>query len=76
MEKEKIFTMDEFGPWLKYALAKQKMTQRDLADKLYTTEASISRYVNGGRQPRKEQLNAIMKAMGYHTEIRADREED
>lgn len=76
MEEEKIFTMDEFGPWLKYALAKQKMTQRDLADKLYTTEASISRYVNGERQPRKEQLNAIMKAMGYHTEIRADREED
>jgi hypothetical protein len=24
MEKEKIFTMDEFGPWLKYALAKRK----------------------------------------------------
>jgi len=76
MEKEKIFTMDEFGPWLKYALAKQKMTQRDLADKTDITEVAISRYINGGRHPRKEQLNAIMKAMGYHTEIRADREED
>ena len=30
----------------------------------------------GEMMPGKEQLNAIMKAMGYHTEIRADREED
>ena len=75
MEKEKIFTMDEFGSCLNYALAKQKMTQRDLADKLYVSEAAISRYIIGLRRPRKEQLNAIMKVMGYHMEIRADREE-
>lgn len=76
MEKEKVFTLDEFGPWLKYALAKKKMTQRDLADKLYVSEAAISRYIVGLRWPRKEQINAIMKAMGYHLEIRSDREED
>ena len=75
MEKEKVFTLDEFGLWLKYALAKKMMTQRDLADKTDITEAAISRYINGGRHPRKEYLDAIMKAMGHHLEIRPDREE-
>ena len=75
MEKEKVFTLDEFGLWLKYALAKKKMTQRDLADRSHTTEVAISRYVHGTRIPRKEYLDAIMKAMGYHLEIRPDREE-
>lgn len=43
----------------------QKMTQKDLAATLNTTEATISRYVSGDRDPKAEVLANI--ATSLHT---------
>ena len=42
----------EFGEKLLGLLQKQGISQRQLADRLNTTEATLSRYVNGDREPK------------------------
>lgn len=61
--------MSSFGIWLKCSLYERKMTQRDLAELIGTTEVSVSRYVHGDRMPRLEQLNKILDIFGCHIEI-------
>lgn len=47
------------------ALLKEKgMTQRELAQRVGTTEAAISKYVNGEREPRAEVLANIATVLG------------
>ena len=44
-------------------LRAKKMTQRDLAEKLDVTEVTVSRWLNGERDPSIETLNKIAKAL-------------
>ncbi len=39
------------------------MTQRDLAERLNTTEATLSRYVSGSREPKADMLANIATAL-------------
>lgn len=44
-------------------LQKQGITQKQLADRLNTTEATLSRYVNGDREPKADMLANIATAL-------------
>lgn len=62
-------TIFGFGTWLKVTLYCNKMKQKDLAEKLGTTETSVSRWVNGSRSPSAQQLETILKLFNSHIEI-------
>lgn len=53
----------EFGERLLNLLQKQGITQKQLADRLNTTEATLSRYVNGDREPKADMLANIATAL-------------
>ena len=53
----------EFGEKLLGLLQKQGISQRQLADRLNTTEATLSRYVNGEREPKADMLANIATAL-------------
>lgn len=53
----------EFGQRLLSLLQKQKITQKQLADRLNTTEATLSRYVSGEREPKADMLANIATAL-------------
>lgn len=53
----------EFGQRLLNQMKKQGISQRQLADRLNTTEASLSRYVNGEREPKADMLANIATAL-------------
>lgn len=53
----------EFGQRLLNQMKKQGVSQRQLADRLNTTEASLSRYVNGEREPKADMLANIATAL-------------
>ena len=44
-------------------LQKQGITQKQLADRLNTTEATLSRYLNGDREPKADMLANIATAL-------------
>ena len=48
-------------------LRAKKMTQRDLAEKLDVTEVTVSRWLNGERDPSIETLNRIASALDTTT---------
>lgn len=52
-----------FGARLLNLLQKQGITQKQLADRLNTTEATLSRYVNGDREPKADMLANIATAL-------------
>lgn len=52
-----------FGERLLSLLQKQGMTQKQLAERLNTTEATLSRYVNGDREPKADMLANIATAL-------------
>ena len=52
-----------FGQRLSEQLQKQRMTQKELADRINTTEATLSRYVSGGRMPKADMLANIATAL-------------
>ncbi len=54
-----------FGERLLSLLQKQNITQRELAERINSTEATLSRYVSGDREPKAEVLANI--AMALHT---------
>lgn len=54
-----------FGERLLSLLQKQGVTQRELAERINSTEATISRYVSGDREPKAEVLANI--AIALHT---------
>lgn len=53
---------------LKELLQEADMTQRELADRTGITEAAVSRYVNGTREPRGEALVRIASVLGVTTD--------
>jgi transcriptional regulator with XRE-family HTH domain len=53
----------ELGRRLAYMLKRSQMTQRDLALSTGLTEAAISRYVSGAREPRAVTIAKIAKAL-------------
>ena len=52
-----------FGERLLSLLQKQGITQKQLADRLNTTEATLSRYVNGEREPKADMVANIATAL-------------
>lgn len=61
--KGEISMGKELGNKILKLLNIQKMTQKDLAATLNTTEATISRYVSGDRDPKAEVLANIATAL-------------
>ncbi len=55
--------MKSLGEKLMDILEQKDMTQRNLADLVGVTEVTISRYINGSRQPRSDILGKIAKAL-------------
>ena len=53
----------EFGRRLATLLERSRMTQRDLAAATGLTEAAVSRYVTGAREPRAITVAKIAKAL-------------
>lgn len=53
----------EFGQRLLNLLQKQNITQKQLADKVNTTEATLSRYISGDREPKADMLANIATAL-------------
>ncbi len=53
----------EFGLRITETLQKRGMTQRGLAEKIGVTEAVISRYISGEREPKPEVLANIATAL-------------
>lgn len=56
--------MDTVGAHIKAARQKAGLSQEELAGIVKTTKSTISKYENGLRQPRIEQLQAIAAALG------------
>jgi transcriptional regulator with XRE-family HTH domain len=54
--------LSSFGVWLKTKLAENGMKQKDLANAIGVTEASLSRYIHENRSPRGK---TMVKIMGY-----------
>ncbi len=52
-----------FGERLLSLLQKQGVTQRELAERINSTEATLSRYVSGNREPKAEVLANIATAL-------------
>ena len=52
-----------FGERLLLSLQRQGMTQKELAERLNTTEASLSRYVSGDRDPKAEMVANMATAL-------------
>lgn len=55
-------TEEIFSKRLKSSMG--KMTQRQLAAKVGTTEVTVSRWLNGSRIPRRIHLNDLPRAIG------------
>lgn len=53
---------------LEYCLKQRGMTQRELADKIGITEASMSRYANGNRIPKITTIVNMAYALGVSIE--------
>ena len=64
MERNEASAPSRVKECLKNYLTENNLTQRELAEKLNTTEASVSRYVSGARTPSFETLVKIAKIIG------------
>lgn len=53
----------EFGERLLSQLQKRGMTQKELAERINITEATLSRYVSGDREPKADVLANIATAL-------------
>lgn len=53
----------EFGERLLSQLQKRGMTQKELAERINITEATLSRYVSGDREPKADVLTNIATAL-------------
>lgn len=54
----------EIGERLTFYLEREGMSQRELAKRAGVTEAAISRYVKGAREPRAITVAALAKGLG------------
>lgn len=59
-----MYDKNTFANSLKSLLEKRGITQRSLAEKLKTTEATVSRYTSGNRTPNVETAVAIAEILG------------
>ena len=59
-----MYDKNTFANSLKSLLEKRGITQRSLAKKLKTTEATVSRYISGNRTPNVETAVAIAEILG------------
>lgn len=57
------------GSIIQKELEKRKMSQKELAKKVNVTEAAMSRYVSGEREPRGALLVSIANALGLSTDF-------
>ena len=57
-----------FSERIKAAMAKQQISQKQLALKANVTESAMSYYVNGERIPRSDILSRIAAALGVSTD--------
>lgn len=64
-----------FSKMLKEQLKKKGMTQKELAERIDTTEVSVSRYVSGQRIPKATVLLKIATALGVSTDYLLGAEE-
>lgn len=55
----------ELSEMLKHMLREAGMTQKQLAERVSITEAAVSRYVCGNREPRFTRFSKIIDALGY-----------
>lgn len=53
----------EFGERLHSLLKKRGMTQKELAERINATEATLSRYISGDREPKADVLSNIATAL-------------
>lgn len=60
--------MKIFTERLNEMLDKRGMTQRELADKIGTTEVSVSRYINGERTPKGPVITKIAQVLNVSTD--------
>ncbi len=65
----------EFSERLLLVLKDRKITQRELAEKINTTETALSRYVNGSRKPRMDNLLKLARALNVSVEYLTGKEE-
>lgn len=65
-----------FAERLKEALYLREMTQRELARRAGLTEASVTRYCKGQREPRFSVAVKMAKALNVSTEFFAEHEID
>ena len=57
----------EIGERIAFYLSRSEMTQKDLAQRAGVTEAAVSRYIKGIREPRAITIGALAKALGVTT---------
>ena len=63
-EKQENYMSEEIGRKIDEALKEKNMTQKELAEKAGVTEAAVSPYVKGDREPRSNTLGVIAAALG------------
>ena len=67
---DKLFYMDgNFGSWLLDEIEERKWSQADLAEKAGVTNATISRLVNGTRNPGPDLAKKLADALNYPPEF-------
>jgi transcriptional regulator with XRE-family HTH domain len=68
--------IDSFGNKVLELLNKSDMTQKKLAEKINITEATLSRYINGDREPKSEVVANIATALHTTTDFLLGVEDD
>jgi len=56
------------GDRLKYCLEKRGMSQREFAARINTTEATVSRWIYGTRQPKADAIVVICQKLGISSD--------
>ncbi|MDO4212006.1 MAG: helix-turn-helix transcriptional regulator [Bacteroidales bacterium] len=71
MEKEKTFSgnRNEIGKRISGFLETKGMTQKEFAEATGITAASLSRYINGTREPKLENLSAMAEALDVSLDV-------
>lgn len=59
---------NEIGKKIQYWMGQRGISRKDLCEQTHLTEAALSRYVNGLREPRSITLAAIAKALDVSTD--------
>jgi DNA-binding Xre family transcriptional regulator len=63
-----LLPMETFGEWLKPILQKEKISQKDLADRIGVTPAQVSRIISGDRGVELNLIYKIARAIHHQPE--------